>query len=352
MKKYLMFLLTAGITLYFIIMYESPEAYRLLAVETMWFLLALIQLGITEKNVQVELLNYVKVVNKGTNIPIQLNIKNKGILPVPFINIYVETDGKKDRQCCYCSLKGHEAKDEMLYVEAENAGFCRIRICRIMYYDLLHLFGSRKKGRQSVSILVLPQIYPVAMEIRSSFRYHGEESGLYYEEEEGSDPSEILEIREYCPGDRMQKIHWKLSQRTDKLMVKEYSEPIGFAVVFLLDSRKFHETYLETFMSISMEMCNEKCIHYICYADTRGVPVRKRVIKEENLYLILQFLMDTGTQTGRVDKDMYDDWYGAGSYHTCIRLTEELELYKQDELVGKIDKNNIEQSLAGLMLEL
>lgn len=352
MKKYFMFLLIAGVTLYFIIMYETPEAYRLLMAEGAWFFLALIQLGIMKKNVQVNLLNYVKVVNKGSAIPIQISIENKGIFPVPFMDISVSADRKKIRQCCSCSLKGHETKNKVLYIEAETAGFCRIHLDKIMYYDLLHLFSSSKKCRQSVSVLVLPQIYPVAMEIRSSFRYHGEESGLYYDEEEGNDPSEILEIREYRPGDRMQKIHWKLSQRIDTLMVKEYSEPIGFAVVFLLDTADFYEAYLETFMSISMEMCYEKCLHYICYTDDQGVLIRKPVVKEENLYLILQSLMDADIQTGRLDKDMYDDWYGAGGYHTCIRLTEELELYKQEEPVGKIDRNNVEKSLAGLMLEL
>ena len=53
-----------------------------------------------------------------------------------------------------------------------------------------------------------------------------------------------------------------------------------------------------------------------------------------------------------LDTEVYNDWYGQGSYHTSIRLTENLELYKQEELVGKIDRNNVEKSLAELMLEL
>ena len=42
MKKWFLMLLTAGITLYFIIMYEAPEMYRLLAMELMWFGAALL----------------------------------------------------------------------------------------------------------------------------------------------------------------------------------------------------------------------------------------------------------------------------------------------------------------------
>lgn len=351
MKKYFMFLLAAGAVFYYIIMYETPDAYRLLAAEAVWFILASIQLWNMKRKVQVNLLNNVRVVNKGAEIPIQLELKNTGIFSVPFMDVYISADRKKGRQCCTCSLKGHEKREEVLYIKAENAGIYRIYINKIIYYDRLHIFSSSRKAGRGTSVLVLPQIYPTAMEIRSSFRYHGEESGLYYDEE-GNDPSEILEIREYRPGDRMQKIHWKLSQRTDILMVKEYSEPVGFAVVFLLDTRKFYEAYLETFMSISMGMCYEKCLHYICYADEQGVLVRKPVVKEENIYLLLQSLMDTGRTTGNLNMDMYDDWFGAGSYHTCIRLTEKLELYKHEELAGIIDRYNVEKSLAGLMLEL
>ena len=365
MKKWILFLISAGTTLYFIIMYESPEAYRLLAAEIIWFVLALFQLWNAGFRVEAGILNHVRVVNKGSDIPVQINLKNRGFFPVPFVRVFVDVNGVKNGQSCFCSLRGHDEHEEILYVKAEKSGFCRIEIRRLVYYDLLHLFSSSRKIRTGISDLVLPRIYPVAMEIQSEFRYYGEESGLYYEDEEGNDPSEVLEIREYRAGDRLQKIHWKLSQRTDTLMVKEYSEPVGFAVVFLLDTHSFSETYLETFMSISMEMCQEKCLHFLCCMDEQGALIRKPVIKEDNLYLFLQDLMGTEekqkirrssasleNRKRHLDTEVYNDWYGQGSYHTSIRLTENLELYKQEELVGKIDRNNVEKSLAELMLEL
>lgn len=364
MKKWLLFCAAAGITLYFIIMYETPEAYRFLAAEAVWFAAALFQLCWMKHKVQIDLVNYVRVVNKGKEIPVQLSMKNTGILPVPFMEVFLKVDGQWHKQSYSCFLKGHAKREKILHIKADYAGFCRIDIGKVVYYDFLHLFSGKQTLRKGISVLVLPKLYPVAMEIQSAFRYYGEDSGLYYEDEEGNDPSEILEIREYQAGDRLQKIHWKLSQRTDTLMVKEYSEPVGFAVVFLLDTESFFEAYLETFMSISMEMCHEKCIHYICFMNSHGALIRKPVVKEENLYLFLQSLMDmdkgrreirasgVGEQRKHLDADVYDDWYGQGSYHTSIRLTEKLELYKQEELVGRIDAKHIEKGLAELMLEL
>lgn len=380
MKKWIVFLITAGITLYFIIMYESPETYRLLFAEMVWFVFSLLQLYYVRVNVQTELLDSVRVVNKGADIPIQINIKNKGVIPIPFAEIYIKVNGKRLTGHLCCSLKGKEQRSESLYTKADKAGLCRIEISRIVYYDILHIFDGYKKTAQMSSVFVLPRIYPVAMEIQSSFRYFGDDSGLYYEDEEGNDPSEVLEIREYRAGDRLQKIHWKLSQRIDTLMIKEYSEPIGFAVVFLLDTSRFFEAFLETFMSISMEMCQQKCLHYICYMDERGALIRKPIRREENLYLFLQFLMgadqermkgnpkEKGMVKGRAagikngkrtfkpyktfNEEIYNDWYGRGSYHTCLRLTEKLELYKQEELIGQIDEQDVEKSLAEIMVML
>lgn len=223
-------------------------------------------------------------------------------------------------------------------------------------------------------MLVLPSIYPTAIEIPAVFRYFGEESGLYYEDEIGNDPSEILELREYRSGDRLQKVHWKLSQKTGNLIVKEFSEPMLLSVVFLLDTMDFSEAFLEVFLSVSMELCEQKCLHYVACRDAQGMIVRKPVIREEHIYQILQLLMDTisqkkegrssshrqkakeyseGAQSrGRGLMQQYDDWYGKESYQVSLRLTQDLNLYRKEEWIGKLDAHHVEKSLAGLLIQL
>ena len=44
--------------------------------------------------------------------------------------------------------------------------------------------------------------------------------------------SEIHDLREYRPGDSLHEIHWKLSAKTDKLIVREAEEPdLGLVVL-------------------------------------------------------------------------------------------------------------------------
>ena len=51
----------------------------------------------------------------------------------------------------------------------------------------------------------------------------------------GNDPSEMFDIREYVPGDDIRSIHWKLSGKTDQLILRESSEPSHYNMVLLPD---------------------------------------------------------------------------------------------------------------------
>ena len=52
----------------------------------------------------------------------------------------------------------------------------------------------------------------------------------------GQDPSETFGFRAYTPGDPIRQIHWKLSQKTDSLMVRKLGLPVAEEVLLLLDT--------------------------------------------------------------------------------------------------------------------
>ena len=51
----------------------------------------------------------------------------------------------------------------------------------------------------------------------------------------GDDVSQISQIRNYIPGDKLQNIHWKLSAKNEELQVKEFSKPYSDEVTLLVD---------------------------------------------------------------------------------------------------------------------
>ena len=261
MKKYSVFLLIWFFTWYYMVMYQTREGWWLLIGESVWFILTVLQLLYGKYCIQVQVRADVRVIDKGKNIFAVVSVANTGFLPIPHFHlklsagqevqqsIFPEQSGSTKGRYWSAINKGRisprQKREISVMIPAVHAGKVCIFAEQVILYDFLHLFSIKKtikhvpentfqrnpeksyqKDRVAMaSVLVLPRLYPVSLEIPSSLRYFGDESGLYYDEE-GSDPSEILEIRSWQPGDRLQKVHWKLTERTGELMFDGFS--IGF----------------------------------------------------------------------------------------------------------------------------
>ena len=62
------------------------------------------------------------------------------------------------------------------------------------------------------------------------------DGSIYDEYRAGFDQSEVFEIRAYRPGDKTAQIHWKLSQKTDTLMLRQGSLPVKNALLLILEA--------------------------------------------------------------------------------------------------------------------
>ena len=62
------------------------------------------------------------------------------------------------------------------------------------------------------------------------------DSDVYSAARPGNDPGETFAIREYVPGDAIGRIHWKLSEKTGKTMVREFGQPVVNQVLILLET--------------------------------------------------------------------------------------------------------------------
>ena len=92
----------------------------------------------------------------------------------------------------------------------------------------------RVRVDQSAEAAVLPVPVPCggSLEHRNPISEDGENTIL---DKSGDDPSEVFDIREYRQGDRLSRIHWKMTAKEEELMVKEYSRPLGGEGILCLD---------------------------------------------------------------------------------------------------------------------
>lgn len=81
---------------------------------------------------------------------------------------------------------------------------------------------------------VNPEMFPVEVDfsLHESDVYDCEN---YSQNRKGKDYSETFQIRDYVPGDNIRHIHWKLSGKTDDLVVKDASLPLDRTMTVFMD---------------------------------------------------------------------------------------------------------------------
>lgn len=84
-------------------------------------------------------------------------------------------------------------------------------------------------------MLVLPDTFEIAVELGET-NTPDMDSSEYSPVRPGSDPSELFGVRDYREGDALKRIHWKLSEKYDRTVVREASLPVARSILLLLDN--------------------------------------------------------------------------------------------------------------------
>jgi uncharacterized protein (DUF58 family) len=130
-------------------------------------------------------------------------------------------------------------------VEFYYCGCYEARIQELRCSDYLYLWTFTRPMTAHTQIMIYP-------DSRMEFTEHPSFYAEGFDEfeatsQKGNASSNVTDVREYRPGDRLQKIHWKLSARLDKMMVKE-SEATAtrqFFVLLELYQSDEHPEYLD-----------------------------------------------------------------------------------------------------------
>lgn len=122
-------------------------------------------------------------------------------------------------------------------LSAAFSGETQITVEKAYLTDLLSLVRLSLKATHlsQCAVTVMPKLFACKVDICESPQMMPD-SDIYSMKKAGNDIGEIYQIREYMPGDEIRYIHWKLSQKVDKLMVKELGFPIQNNILLLFDN--------------------------------------------------------------------------------------------------------------------
>ena len=176
------------------------------------------------------------VSTRGEQVEVRVAVENRGLFPVSRVLVCVrwKAPGQKEVRMkrWICGL-GRGCRGEAVFaLSPQHCGQARFRVSRVRVYDYLALFclpgkvflegrffERRCSGNQELCIA--PRVDPVSREEKELF------SPVHRGEEDGD-----LVLRDYRPGDSLRRIHWKLSEKLDRLQMRD-QEPEGLPALYL-----------------------------------------------------------------------------------------------------------------------
>lgn len=193
-----------------------------------------------------------RVFVKGEHASYRLHLENASIFYIPYITINMFIEGQvicKKMKSLRLSLPPFSTRNFEYDMPLFYRGLYDIGVSSIELSDLLGLFTFTIYPLEIKSILVRPRIVPIhslgdpALKITE---------GSHSKEHNETGNDELVNIRDYAYGDSFRKIHWKISSKLNKNMVKETKNEQDNDAIFVLDLYK-HEVLDES--SLLREDC-------------------------------------------------------------------------------------------------
>lgn len=113
-------------------------------------------------------------------------------------------------------------------------GEMQVRCRKVQVRDVWSLFSLQMNQKPEESVIVYPRKVGIQLQLTSKTTGAQLSEGFALNQK-GKDPSEMFDIRDYVPGDDIRSIHWKLSSKTDSLILRQASDPSHYRIAVLPD---------------------------------------------------------------------------------------------------------------------
>ena len=192
----------------------------------------------TRTQITVRLETTVPAAARDSALPFSIVVENKGWVPLTCGKLRLTFDNNKTGEHFEeefpFSLRPHTTKHIDWSVVSRHCGRIAVGVKRAKILDLLGLFSLSLRVHSELGLLSYPRIVPTVIDA-PKVSSQNPEALQYAQWKSGSDPSETFGIREYRPGDPPRSVHWKLSGKFDRLMVRQFSEPASQTLLMLLE---------------------------------------------------------------------------------------------------------------------
>lgn len=176
-------------------------------------------------------------IERGNDAGLTLKVKNLCALPIARVSITMVFENlfypQPDSYTFICGIAAGKDTALTFRLNSEYCGMLTFSIKEVRIWDYTGMEYLTIHTDTSAALATLP----VLMDAELSTETVGGAglTELVEQDTKGNDSSQIIDTRDYQPGDKLQRIHWKLSTKLDRLLVKEYGSISSNDVLVVLE---------------------------------------------------------------------------------------------------------------------
>lgn len=159
-----------------------------------------------------------------------------------------------------------KAEESHLAAKPLHCGILNVHLDELEVRDFLQLFSVRYDYNGIRRFVIFPERIVSGGSPQNS-KEHEED---YFLSHLAMDNTEVLDLRTYVVGDPMNRIHWKLSLRTEDYIVRQYGEPVEKRAAILVDLSRYP---VDSFRD-DLDLLYQAAYSIGGYYADRGLPAR------------------------------------------------------------------------------
>ena len=263
---------------------------------------------------------------------VELTVQNPSPVPICLVACRIrlenQLNGEVQSMTLSCGVWPKRSQTVRATFGSPFCGRVRLTVASVRLYDCFGLLGVKAKTDAHTASVVQPDTFPQSL-ILSASSARVEEAEDYSTERPGSDLSEIFQIRDYVPGDSPRQVHWKLSQKYGKLIVKDASLPITRSAALFWERTEEHPTASRTdaeaeiVVSLCRNLLSQSVQFTLCWNEN-GQLVRHLVRDLDELIALLPRLLTAKPEPGLSGAQLLLQTVPAGAYSHLIYVSGEL----------------------------
>lgn len=175
---------------------------------------------------------------KSTPVECVLSIRNPSVIPLLRVQAQLHSrnmlTGQEHDETVALGVPARGEATYRFSLQSPLCGRMELSVAELECFEPTSVFSKRVPVTAQRRFSVMPDLHECYIrEVLSAAPLS--DTTMYSPYVKGNDASETFALREYEDGDDVRRIHWKLSEKTDELVVREASLPIDNSITVFWD---------------------------------------------------------------------------------------------------------------------